>query len=190
LFQFSPADNPDTSVMTASNFSIPFPSQNFDFVFSTQVLEHVIDLDPVLSEVARVMKPGAVALHVYPRREAFLEAHMFVPFGGVIRAWWWYYLWALLGIANQHQAGTSARARADINYRYARSGVCHRTEAQMMAHVSKHFSEAWFATGRYYATSSRIAHLRSALRALARPERLRSLAAHGPLNVLLMRARS
>lgn len=188
LFQFSPADNADTSVMTASNFAIPFPSGHFDFVFSSQVFEHLIDIDPVLAEIARVMKPGGVSLHVYPRREAILEAHMFVPWGGVITKWWWYYLWALLGVSNQHQVGKSARVLADENYRYARSGVCHRTEREMMAHVAKYFSEAWFATWRYYATSNRMAYLRSALRALRHPEKLRHLAAHGPLNVLIMRA--
>lgn len=46
--------------------NIPFPDASFDIVFSSNVLEHVVDLDQVLSETARVLKPGGVSIHVLP----------------------------------------------------------------------------------------------------------------------------
>ncbi|MFA7484108.1 MAG: methyltransferase domain-containing protein [Vulcanimicrobiota bacterium] len=35
----------------------PFPSGSFDFLFSNSVLEHIADLDSVLKELSRVLKP-------------------------------------------------------------------------------------------------------------------------------------
>ena len=49
--------------------NIPFPSQSFDVVFSSNVLEHVPpnDLPLLLQEIHRVMiKPTAVTIHILP----------------------------------------------------------------------------------------------------------------------------
>lgn len=40
--------------------ALPFGAESFDAVVCVDVLEHVSDLDKVLSEVARVLKPGGV----------------------------------------------------------------------------------------------------------------------------------
>jgi SAM-dependent methyltransferase len=45
---------------------IPFPDGHFDSVFASEVLEHVFNLDEVLGELWRVMKPGAMALFTLP----------------------------------------------------------------------------------------------------------------------------
>jgi ubiquinone/menaquinone biosynthesis C-methylase UbiE len=37
---------------------MPFPDMSFDHISSVNVLEHIFDLDPVLSEVFRVLRPG------------------------------------------------------------------------------------------------------------------------------------
>ena len=42
------------------------PSQHFDFALSNSVLEHIPEIDPVLHEVARVLKPGARFLLTVP----------------------------------------------------------------------------------------------------------------------------
>jgi ubiquinone/menaquinone biosynthesis C-methylase UbiE len=39
---------------------IPFPSESFDVVHASSVMEHVQDLDASLAEVNRVLKPGGV----------------------------------------------------------------------------------------------------------------------------------
>lgn len=42
--------------------ALPYPAGAFDAVVCVDVLEHVADLDKVLSEVARVLKPGGLFL--------------------------------------------------------------------------------------------------------------------------------
>ncbi|MEW5886685.1 MAG: class I SAM-dependent methyltransferase [Pseudomonadota bacterium] len=46
--------------------ALPFPDQYFDVVFSSNVLEHIPDLDLSLAEIRRVMKPDALAIHILP----------------------------------------------------------------------------------------------------------------------------
>lgn len=46
--------------------NIPFPDGSFDVVFSSNVLEHVIDLSYLQAEMKRVLKPGGVCVHVMP----------------------------------------------------------------------------------------------------------------------------
>ena len=59
-------------VMQASGAAIPFPSAHFSTVVSNSVLEHIPDLDPVMAEVKRVLKPGGQFVFCVPS-EHFLE---------------------------------------------------------------------------------------------------------------------
>jgi len=45
---------------------IPFPDASFDVVFSSNVLEHVPDLQQMHSEIHRVLRPQGSAIHVLP----------------------------------------------------------------------------------------------------------------------------
>jgi SAM-dependent methyltransferase len=45
---------------------IPFADASFDVVFSSNVLEHVRDLPALHAEIRRVMRPGAICVHVLP----------------------------------------------------------------------------------------------------------------------------
>ena len=45
---------------------LPFADNSFDFVFSSNVLEHVQDLSATLSEVRRVLKPPGAAVFTMP----------------------------------------------------------------------------------------------------------------------------
>lgn len=45
---------------------IPFPDASFDVVFSSNVLEHIPDLEQTHSEVRRVLRPNGYAVHVLP----------------------------------------------------------------------------------------------------------------------------
>jgi SAM-dependent methyltransferase len=53
-------------VHTAPGDRIPEPSASFDFVFSNSVLEHIDDIEPVISEVGRLLRPGGVFLFTVP----------------------------------------------------------------------------------------------------------------------------
>lgn len=46
--------------------AIPYPSDEFDLIFSSNVLEHIDDLDATLRESLRVLKPDGVAIHILP----------------------------------------------------------------------------------------------------------------------------
>jgi SAM-dependent methyltransferase len=45
---------------------IPFPDASFDVVFSSNVLEHVVELAPLQAEIKRVLRPGGSCLHLLP----------------------------------------------------------------------------------------------------------------------------
>lgn len=45
---------------------IPFPDDEFDVVFSSHVLEHVAEVAAFVEEIARVLKPGGIAIHIIP----------------------------------------------------------------------------------------------------------------------------
>jgi 2-polyprenyl-3-methyl-5-hydroxy-6-metoxy-1,4-benzoquinol methylase len=53
-------------VVVYDGVHIPFPDAHFDFVFSSNVMEHVLDLTTMHSEVYRVLKPDGIAFHILP----------------------------------------------------------------------------------------------------------------------------
>jgi SAM-dependent methyltransferase len=54
------------SVQEYDGRNLPFPPSSFDVVFSSNVLEHVTQLQPLFSEMCRVLKPGGLMIHVVP----------------------------------------------------------------------------------------------------------------------------
>ena len=59
---------------------IDFPDESFDVVLSNQVFEHVQDLDAVLCEIHRVLRPEGILLALFPSRSALREGHIGIPF--------------------------------------------------------------------------------------------------------------
>lgn len=57
----------------------PYAAESFDFVISNQVLEHVADHHAFFAQLARVLKPNAVALHCFPVKESVWEPHLHLP---------------------------------------------------------------------------------------------------------------
>lgn len=55
-----------TRVHTGSADVIPEPDASFDFVFSNCVLEHIPQLEPVIKETARILKPGGQFIFTVP----------------------------------------------------------------------------------------------------------------------------
>ncbi len=45
---------------------IPFPDDSFDVIYSSNVLEHVTELDALTQEMERILRPGGIALHLLP----------------------------------------------------------------------------------------------------------------------------
>lgn len=148
FFRFSPEGAPREDVadyrVDRGSYTIPFEDASFDFVFSTSVFEHVKDHDAALAEIARVLKPGGVAIHTFPPRYCLIEPHTYVPLAGRIQCYPWFLLWALFGIRNEHQRDLGPFERARRNATYARIGVNYLTTRQILAVSSRHFRVARF----------------------------------------------
>lgn len=70
----------NTIIQPMEDDRIPFPSNHFDLVINNQVMEHVPDLDAVLAEIRRVLKPGGQVLSLFPDRSVWREGHCGIPF--------------------------------------------------------------------------------------------------------------
>ena len=55
-----------TRVHTAPGDRIPEPDASFDFVFSNSVLEHIDLIEPVIAEVARLLRPAGAFVFTVP----------------------------------------------------------------------------------------------------------------------------
>lgn len=53
-------------VLEYDGVKIPFSDSSFDVVFSSHVLEHVINLDDVLKEIYRVLSDEGICIHLIP----------------------------------------------------------------------------------------------------------------------------
>jgi SAM-dependent methyltransferase len=57
---------PIAPVQQYNGRTIPFPNRSFDRIFSSNVLEHVEDIDHILAEMRRVLTDHGYAVHVLP----------------------------------------------------------------------------------------------------------------------------
>lgn len=55
-------DNPDAEVIIKENDILPLENNSFDVVMSTQVIEHVDNLEQYMKECYRIIKPGGLFL--------------------------------------------------------------------------------------------------------------------------------
>lgn len=53
-------------VISYDGHSLPFSSDSFDVVFSSNVLEHIQHMDRFNEEIHRVLKPFGIAIHILP----------------------------------------------------------------------------------------------------------------------------
>jgi len=58
----------------------PFPENFFDFIYSNQVMEHVMDHNFSFQQIKRTLKEDGVSVHLFPLKNCILEGHMFLPF--------------------------------------------------------------------------------------------------------------
>jgi SAM-dependent methyltransferase len=143
------------------NYRLPFDDNQFDLIFSHQVLEHVMDYDAAFREIRRVLKPGGVTVHIFPSRHTPVETHVWVPLGTMIRTQSWLYFWASMGIRNEFQKGLTARHVAELNHAYLNNETIYLTRSQIRREIEKHFQEVRFAEREFLASGSRYGPLLS-----------------------------
>jgi ubiquinone/menaquinone biosynthesis C-methylase UbiE len=126
-------------------YRIPFDDNEFDFLFSNSVLEHVQDLDSALSEMYRVLKPGGASLHLFPPKAKPIEPHVFVPLATVVRNRPWLLVWAFLGIRNSYQKQIKAIEVARKNYTFLHDHTFYRSKRELSRHICRRFDNLTFA---------------------------------------------
>ncbi len=62
-------------IRNALGETIPFPDRSFDIVYSSNVLEHVLDPTKVLREAVRVLKPGGTLQIICPNYFSYFDGH-------------------------------------------------------------------------------------------------------------------
>ncbi len=93
--------------------SLPYPDSCFDFVFSTNVLEHVRDPKAVLAEAIRVCRPGGFIQVVVPSYGSFYDGHyacLYIPY----QPKWFWSLWLKYGL--KRDPTFAKTLRTEINY--------------------------------------------------------------------------
>lgn len=138
-------------------YQVPFEDGRFDILISNEVFEHVQNYDVTIRETHRMLKPGGIALHLFPARWIPVEPHVNVPLASFFRPKWWLYLWAFLGRRNPHQKNMTAREVAQKNYDYLRTCTNYLPASEIRAHFRKHFGDVRFVEDVFlqHATSSK-----------------------------------
>lgn len=130
-------------IINENPYKLPFNDNEFDFVVSTEVFEHVMDYKTTLKEIHRILKPGGISLNTFPGKYKFIESHVLVPLASILKNKIWLLLWAYLGIRNQFQKGKSAQEVAELNYRYLHAHTNYLTQSQIRRYAN-FFSDVKF----------------------------------------------
>jgi SAM-dependent methyltransferase len=187
FFSFIQNPQTDTSnhVVDKEAFCIPFPDDTFDLIVSTSVIEHVMDLPAANAEMARVCTPSGMCLHVYPSILSPIEPHIYIPLGGLIQNWPYFYFWALLGIRGDYYPSATAREMADIFLRYSRTGLKYYSRRTLHRILLRDFSEVRDITRAWQGTGSLRQLWRTWREALRAPNPVRYIAVNTPLHAVL-----
>lgn len=131
------------------DYELPFDDDAFDVVFSTSVMEHVVDPGSALTQIARVLRPDGVSIHCFPSRWRPIEPHMYTPLGGRFNSYALCALWARLGIRNEHQRDLPPREVALRNAQYAKTGISYPTAREWSLRAARLFADVRWAEAAY-----------------------------------------
>jgi SAM-dependent methyltransferase len=120
-------------------YRLSFNDATFDVVVSDQVFEHVQNYREALAELWRVMKPGAVFLHIFPSRYTPVELHIFVPLASFFHPRWWFWFWATLGIRNEFQRELTVPETVDANEKFMREKTNYLSPDELVRYFSTGF---------------------------------------------------
>ena len=124
---------------------LPFSCSMFDLVTNNQVMEHIENLDAVLGEIGRVLKPGGTVLSIFPSRDVFREGHIGIPFshwfakGSKLR---FYYTWALraAGLGTWKQQAPTCRQWTVDKLGWIDKYTYYRRRSEVFSTYNRHFT--------------------------------------------------
>jgi SAM-dependent methyltransferase len=125
-------------------YRIPFDDHSFDFIVTNQVLEHVVNLDDTLNEIARVLKPGGELLSLFPDKGVWREGHCGIAFlhwfpkGSTPRIYF-AALFRSLGLG-YHKAGKGVMQWSRDFCTWLDNWTYYRSGAEIDATYAKHFT--------------------------------------------------
>jgi len=137
------------------HYAPSFPNEFFNVVITTQVLEHVRDLDAFFGQAARVLKPGGAMANMYPSAACFIEAHTYTPFYPWFPRDILLRLAAKLGIRNEYQKGLSVEDTVASNRRYFRESAFVYSQRFVNQTALRHFASVSDLAPAYYADRPR-----------------------------------
>jgi SAM-dependent methyltransferase len=145
-FRFSQSTSRDTSAFTidADRYAIPFEDDFFDVVHSTSVIEHVLDIRPMMRECARVLRPDGIAIHLYPAKYQVVESHMYVPLASFVQRKAWLRLWIALGARNEFQGSRTIGEVTEAYKQYTMTGLRYRTRKELLHAAAEFFHGVHF----------------------------------------------
>jgi len=162
LFESSGLRHDDIIKRLSADNRTDFPAGTFDFLMSYQVLEHVEAIDSAAREMYRLMKPGAVAVHLYPAHRRPVEGHLYMPlvhwFPKNRLRYLAIRLCTQLGI-EPHWPEVSGRPAAEKAHTYHRFS-CNETFYRSPRNVEAAFRRAGFTTSFEARRHERIQHAR------------------------------
>lgn len=123
---------------------LPYPDESFHLIVNNQVMEHVEDLDAVLCEIHRVLKPGGLVLSLFPSVDVFREGHIGIPFSHWMRKgsrFRFYYTWALrsLGLGTWKEQAPTCRQWALDKLEWIDRFTVYRTRSEIFATYGRYF---------------------------------------------------
>ena len=132
--------------------TIPFEDNAFDVIYANQVFEHVRFFDQIVSECARVLRPGGALITLFPLATDPVEPHLRIPFahwlppGGFRRAYFWPFYALRL---RPRAAGETARQTARRQDESLADGVYYRFMNEVRSVILHYFVSMDVATGDY-----------------------------------------
>ncbi|MCS6839629.1 MAG: class I SAM-dependent methyltransferase, partial [Roseiflexus sp.] len=103
-------------VINAAGEALPLPDAVFDAVVCWDVIEHVQSPDRVLHEIARVLRPGGVALMTVINRRAWIDPHYHMRGINWLPRPWAEWLIARRGRTKQGVAFRDMQRLSDMHY--------------------------------------------------------------------------
>lgn len=116
----------------------------FDFVFSNQVFEHVMDYPKSIRQIHEFLKPGGVSVHFFPSKWSMIEPHIYVPLAGAISSKTYLDFWARLGIRNEFQQGKSWVEVSEENQYFCKNKLNYLNSQEIYRFFSELFDKVEF----------------------------------------------